>query len=121
MHVFVRMYVCMDVCSHHPHHVTVKGVVDTSPSLLCPFIYDVERTKYMFIMPCTSCFVLFFGGVCDWWVPVLGDAGLETGVTDEGLRAMAEAGCGSKLTALTLSGDRFWYWLTAHCSCVDRK
>ena len=36
-------------------------------------------------------------------------AGLEEGVTDEGLRALASAGCGKKLTSLSLVGE---------CCCV---
>lgn len=32
---------------------------------------------------------------------------LEAGVTDEGLRALAQAGCGARLTSLSLIGECF--------------
>ena len=41
---------------------------------------------------------------CDSTVGVV-DAGLEDGVTDRGLSALASAGCGAKLTTLTLWGE----------------
>ena len=41
---------------------------------------------------------------CDSFVKIL-DAGLEDGVTDAGLSALASAGCGALLTSLTLSGE----------------
>ena len=36
-----------------------------------------------------------------------GDAGLEKGVTDSGLQALAFAGCGAHLTSLTLESEYF--------------
>ena len=33
------------------------------------------------------------------------DAGLEKGVTDSGLEALASAGCGVQLTSLSLQGE----------------
>ena len=33
------------------------------------------------------------------------DAGLQQGVTDSGLEALASAGCGTRLTALALRGE----------------
>ena len=44
----------------------------------------------------------------DWTCGVLScfaaSAGLHAGVTDTGLNALASAGCGTKLTSLTLEG-----------------
>lgn len=37
-------------------------------------------------------------------------ADLEGGVTDEGIRALASAGCGRSLTSLTLAGLRWGVW-----------
>ena len=50
------------------------------------------------------------------------DAGLKEGVTDVGLQSIAEAGCGSKLTTLTLLGTEVksrcrWRCLILHVHC----
>ena len=59
--------------------------------------------------------VVVIDGVCDgesmfFCVDVV-DAGLKEGVSDSGLHAFAQAGCGANLTSLHLSGETLCVFL----------
>ena len=55
-----------------------------------------------------TCGVLMVGASCGpegIWFCGCGYTGLREGVTDSGLSALASAGCGARLTSLTLWGE----------------